>query len=423
MDSSINIDFEQLIAISEGYNQFLFLHSSQLGQNQGQEFDWICGLGAFSDFRVDKNDIYSPDLLDQFLLQNSTFWKMVYVSYDFKNRQVKQSASHIDNLNFSELYLFVPEIVVYSKKNKYFINIQNQNSVEKFENLISKITQSDYIKPPKLNFNQRILKEAYLQQIETIKSHLKYGDIYELNFCQEFHTECHSLEPRSVYSNLIQTNPAPFSAFLKDQQQYLMSSSPERFLKKSGQKIYSQPIKGTVRRGKDKDEDQNLKHALKSNLKERAENIMIVDLVRNDLSRIEGIKDVKVDELCEIYTFEHVHQMISTVSGTLPVASKFSEILSTCFPMGSMTGAPKTRAMQLIEKYESQSRSLFSGTVGYINPEGDFDLNVVIRSILYNKENHYVSISAGGAITYKSDPSQEYEESLLKASALLKTFE
>ena len=205
---------------------------------------------------------------------------------------------------------------------------------------------------------------------------------------------------------------------------FLVCASPERYLKKVGSKIFSQPIKGTSKRNvKDTDEDEKSKKDLIESEKETSENVMVVDLVRNDLSKVCVEGSVKVEELFGVYSFPQVHQMISTVSGTVSAQVKFTDILKATFPMGSMTGVPKKRVMGLIEQYEKTKRGLFSGSLGYINPEGDFDFNVVIRSILYNQSAKYVSIQAGSAITYYSDAEKEYDECLLKIEAMKKVLE
>ena len=229
-----------------------------------------------------------------------------------------------------------------------------------------------------------------------------------------------SIDPFFIYQKLSELSPNPFSSFYKLNDKFLLCASPERYLKKMGDKIISQPIKGTLKREINFEEDEIKKQEFFVNEKERSENVMIVDLVRNDLSKICEEGSVEVDELYKIYSFPHVHQMISTVSGKIAVNKKIKEIISATFPMGSMTGAPKKRVMELIEKYERSRRGLFSGAVGYINPENDFDFNVVIRSILYNETTHYVSIPAGAAITFSSDPEKEYEECLLKVEAMKK---
>ncbi|MFY7988966.1 MAG: chorismate-binding protein, partial [Flavobacterium sp.] len=190
------------------------------------------------------------------------------------------------------------------------------------------------------------------------------------------------------------------------------------YLRKEGLKVISQPIKGTARRSLDVKQDEQLKSDLAQNEKERSENIMIVDLVRNDLSHTATKGSVQVEELCQIYTFKQVHQMISTIVSEVENTTSPIEILRTTFPMGSMTGAPKISAMQIIEALEETKRGLYSGTVGYFTPTGDFDFNVVIRSILYNSQNKYLSFSVGSAVTAQAIPEMEYEECLLKAKAM-----
>jgi para-aminobenzoate synthetase component 1 len=224
----------------------------------------------------------------------------------------------------------------------------------------------------------------------------------------------------NIFRNLGKLSPNPFSALYKVNNKWLICASPERFLKKEGSKIFSQPIKGTAKRSAEKKKDEENRINLGSSQKERSENVMVVDLVRNDLSRVCKKGTVKVEELYGIYSFPQVHQMISTISGELKEGILFAEIIRACFPMGSMTGAPKKRVMELIEQYEKTKRGIFSGAVGYISPTGDFDFNVVIRSIMYNAPAHYLSFQAGSAITFYSDPAQEWEECLVKAEAIKK---
>ncbi len=241
-----------------------------------------------------------------------------------------------------------------------------------------------------------------------------------MNFCQEFFAENVLLDPVAVFERLNAIGKAPFATFLRWRDRYLLSASPERFLKKMGQKLITQPIKGTRRRGKTPEEDEQIWQALAASEKDRSENVMIVDLVRNDLSRNCLPGSVVVEELCGVYSFATVHQMISTVSGTLPAETHWLDALRDCFPMGSMTGAPKIMSMELIERYERTRRGLYSGAVGYFAPDGDFDFNVVIRSILYNAATRYVSAQVGGAIVYDSVPEEEYEECMVKAEAMMR---
>ncbi len=271
-----------------------------------------------------------------------------------------------------------------------------------------------------LQIKSRISREQYLSKVDQMLSHIKRGDIYEANFCQEFFAEGAEIEPFDVFKDLNDISIPPFSVFLKFEDLYLMCASPERYLKKTGTKILTQPIKGTARRSIDPKEDQRIAKELSEDPKERSENVMIVDLVRNDLSKVAKKGSVQVEELCKVYSFKQVHQMISTVSAELEDGIPPVEVLRATFPMGSMTGAPKISAMKVIEELEETKRGLYSGAVGYFTPEGDFDFNVVIRSILYNAENKYVSFSVGGAITARSISENEYGECLLKSEAMWK---
>jgi len=224
-----------------------------------------------------------------------------------------------------------------------------------------------------------------------------------------------------LFLRLNELAKAPFSSFYKKNNQYLLCASPERFLKKQGQQLISQPIKGTIKRGNTPVEDSGLQTALQHSTKDRAENVMIVDLVRNDLTRSSQTGTIRVEELFGVYPFEQVNHMISTITSTLRENVHAVDVIRHTFPMGSMTGAPKVMSMQLIEQYEQTRRGLYSGTVGYFTPEGDFDFNVVIRSMLYNASSRYLSFQVGGAIVYDSVPEREYEECLLKAKAMLET--
>jgi para-aminobenzoate synthetase component 1 len=248
--------------------------------------------------------------------------------------------------------------------------------------------------------------------------HIHRGDIYEANFCMEFYANNAVIEPLEIYQKLNNISKPPFATFYRNQHQYLLCASPERYIRKEANKIISQPIKGTAKRFTDSVLDENSKTELATNPKERSENIMIVDLVRNDLSHTANKGTVAVEELCGIYSFEQVHQMISTVVSTTDSSTSPIEILKTTFPMGSMTGAPKISAMKIIEELEETKRGLYSGAVGYFTPDNDFDFNVVIRSILYNAKEEYLSFSVGSAITSQSVPEMEYEECLLKAKAM-----
>jgi para-aminobenzoate synthetase component 1 len=268
------------------------------------------------------------------------------------------------------------------------------------------------------SIEQRISKNTYLEKVSKMLEYIHRGDIYEANFCMEFYSEQATINPVEIYQRLSTISEPPFAVYFKNKDQFLLSASPERYLKKEGTKVISQPIKGTSKRNSNAELDEQSKIELENNPKERAENVMIVDLVRNDLSRTAKKGSVIVEELCQVYTFKQVHQLVSTVVSEVENTISPLEIIKTTFPMGSMTGAPKISAMKIIEELEETKRGLYSGAVGYFSPEGDFDFNVVIRSILYNAKNQYLSFSVGSAITAEATAFGEYEECLLKAKAM-----
>ena len=279
----------------------------------------------------------------------------------------------------------------------------------------------------KLKSTKKILsrtsKALYFKKLNKILEHIYRGDIYEANFCQEFYSENSKIDPLKAYIHLNKISEPPFATFLKSGYLYALSASPERYICKNQNTVISQPIKGTAKRHSDTIEDEKLKIKLERDQKERSENIMITDLVRNDLSKFADKGSVKVTELCQVYSFKQVHQMISTVTCQVDKSLTAVNVLKETFPMGSMTGAPKISAMTIIEELEDSKRGLYSGSVGYFTPEGDMDFNVIIRSILYNSQKNYISFSVGSAITAKSIPENEYQECLIKAKAMREALE
>ncbi len=342
-----------------------------------------------------------------------------FLTYDLKNQLEKLRSEHDDQVGFPLLFFFEPEVYLYFKHDSVSI----KSSIDNVDSILATILSFDEavaLNPEPVKVQQRVPKEQYKQQVERIKNYILEGDVYELNYCMEFYAEHAVIDPLSLYLSLNQASPTPFSGFLKCQDKFLLCASPERFLKKEGRKLISQPIKGTIRRGLTPEEDLQLQHQLRHDEKELAENMMIVDLVRNDLSRSCATGTVKVEEMFGIYPFRQVTQMISTIVGELRPESDLVDALARAFPMGSMTGAPKIRAMEIIEEVETTKRGLYSGAFGYITPDQDCDFNVVIRSIQYNAATGYLSFMVGSAITFDSDPDKEYEECLLKAQAMLK---
>lgn len=270
----------------------------------------------------------------------------------------------------------------------------------------------------RVTIQNKISRKEYLAILGQLRNHIQRGDCYEINFCQEFFAHNAVADPFTLFKKLQQVSPNPFSGFYRVDDKWLLCASPERFIKSEKRKITSQPIKGTLQRKSDGESAQDEQLQLLQSKKDRAENVMIVDLVRNDLSRVCKTGSIRVDELYGIYSFPQVHQMISTISGQLKDDATFADIINATFPMGSMTGAPKVKVMQLIDEYEKSKRGIFSGALGYISPSGDFDFNVVIRSIMYNQSAQYLSFQAGGGITIYSDPEKEWEECMIKAKAM-----
>ena len=354
-------------------------------------------------------------------------WLFGYLSYDLKNDVEQLSSSNLDPLHFPELYFYQPKKIIKIVGNRaefIYLNMV-EDAIDEDFNAITSLQETEVKKEVSKNIKikMRIFKEEYFKNVSAMLHRIKRGDIYEANFCQEFYAENTTIAPLKVFRKLNTISDAPFATYLKIRDKYVLSASPERYLKKVANTIISQPIKGTAKRSKNPKEDQRLKEQLSLDVKERAENIMIVDLVRNDLSKSATKGSVQVEELCKVYSFKQVHQMISTITAKVPKQKNVVDILQETFPMGSMTGAPKVSAMEIIEELESFKRGVYSGAVGYITPEQDFDFNVVIRSIVYNATEQYISYAVGSAITAKAIPEKEYEECLIKAKAMRQVLE
>ncbi|PKQ63208.1 aminodeoxychorismate synthase, component I [Labilibaculum filiforme] len=416
---------EQLLFWSKKFEYVSILDSNEvnLKANSKKEYntyELIAGIDALQIFEPEKNCF---DTLKAEVIHTKDWW-FGYLSYDLKNEMENLSSDNQDGLDMPLMNFFRPRWVFIVDIDTLLVHyFEEEFSEEDIFTLVNSIQNLLVPKEKVVNvpgIQSRISREEYLKSIQQLMEHIRRGDIYEVNFCQEFYAENAYIRPRQTFRKLMKVSPTPYACFYQMGEKYLLSASPERYLKKMGRKIVSQPIKGTAKRGDSEEDDRRLKENLFADPKERAENIMIVDLVRNDLSRTASKNSVLVEELCGIYSFPQVHQMISTIVSNLNEEVHFVEAIRHTFPMGSMTGAPKVRAMKLIEKYESTKRGLFSGAVGYITPTGDFDFNVVIRSIQYNEQNHYLSFMVGGAITMQSDPEKEYDECMLKAKAIVK---
>ncbi len=352
--------------------------------------------------------------LQQFI-DSSKGWLFGHMAYDLKNQIEKLTSSRHDRIGFADFFFFEPEVLIKIKPGELHISATEPELY--YQEIMDAPAVADE-KTGHVSVSGRFSRDEYIAVVNELKKHILRGDCYEINFCHEFFADNADLNPLALYERLSNISPNPFSALYKLTDKWLICASPERFLRRQGQTVLSQPIKGTSKRMADDEKDAENKNWLYNSAKDRSENVMVVDLVRNDLSKVCEEGTVKTDELFGIYSFPQVHQMISTVSGTLKKDVSFTEIIKATFPMGSMTGAPKKRVMELIEQYEKTRRGIFSGAVGYINPDGDFDFNVVIRSIMYNEATDYLSYQVGSGITWYCDAEQEWEECLMKAAAI-----
>lgn len=407
---------EQLLSWGRKFQEIAWLDSNDNDSKTG-EYEAILAVEAFTAIKTDHVNAF--DKLKEYQ-ETTADWIFGYLSYDLKNDVERLKSSNHDGLHFPDLYFFQPQKLIFIKNDQIefrYLRMIDDEIEEDFE-IIRNFKVELVEEQSTVKVEARISKEQYLEKISKMLHHIHRGDIYEANFCQEFYSEDVEIDPFSIYRSLNEISTPPFAAYLKLENFNLISASPERYLKKKGENLLTQPIKGTARRSQDAEEDKNIAEDLATDPKEKSENVMIVDLVRNDLSRIAKKGSVNVEELCKVYTFKQVHQLVSSVTAEIADDIPPVEALRTSFPMGSMTGAPKISAMKIIEQLEESKRGLYSGAVGYFTPKGDFDFNVVIRSILYNSDNKYLSFSVGGAITAKSDPEKEYEECLLKAKAM-----
>lgn len=413
---------QNLFLWSQQFNDVVWLDSNN-HNDKYSSYDAVLAVDAFTVIETDYFDAFERLKEYQALTNDYIFG---YLTYDLKNTTEVLKSENFDGLEFSDLYFFQPKRLFLIKDNKVeikylkMVDDEIETDLKSIENGTSRKVEKfqDSIK-----IKLRVHKDEYFNKVTKMLSHIQRGDIYEANFCQEFYAERSKINPIETFKKLNAISKTPFATFLKTNDKYLLSATPERYIKKEGLYVISQPIKGTAKRSENNEEDLKLAKNLSIDEKERSENIMIVDLVRNDLSQTAVKGSVKVEELCKVHSFLQVHQMISTISSLVEEKTSPVDIIKTTFPMGSMTGAPKISAMKIIEDLEETKRGLYSGSVGYFTPNGDFDFNVIIRSILYNEAKQYVSYSVGGAITAKSDPLKEYEECLIKAKAMREVLE
>ena len=404
---------QKALAWAAKFDTLCYLDSNSFNDPYSK-FDTLIAIGAKAKLKAAAGDAFEQ--LAAFRANNPG-WITGFFGYDLKNEAENLRSDNPDYLEFPDLYFFAPEILISIKGNTVEIIGENWEGILDVPE--ERLELSRDKKQSGINLQPRFSRSEYIETVEKIQQHIVRGDIYVTNFCQEFYAEDTEIEPLSIFQNLNGLSPTPFSTFFKWDGNYIICASPERFLAKRGSKLISQPIKGTARRDADQAVDQSLIDELRNHPKELQENVMIVDLVRNDLTHSAKPGTVKTEELYGIQTFKQVHQMVSTVVCELRDEVSAVEAVKNTFPMGSMTGAPKISAMQLMEQYERSKRGVYSGAVGYFSPDDDFDFNVVIRTLLYNSTKKYLSFHVGSAITYHANAESEYEECLLKAKAIL----
>ncbi|GAB5523121.1 MAG: anthranilate synthase component I family protein [Roseivirga sp.] len=398
----------QALQWGDQFSHVAYYHHSDISYPQSG-FRQILAIGCEQELKPGNGDRF--DALRAF---HENDWLFGYLGYDLKNDTEALNSHNPDILKFPEMAFFKAQHLLFFHGDSVIVDSEDEHLFEKindtpFSKQLSEFTPAE----------ASLSRKEYIDITQKLRWHIEEGDCYEINFCQEFHGGIKEADPVALFLELSAISPKPFACFQKWHDQYILCASPERFLKKTGSELISQPIKGTRPRGSSPEEDRQLAHELRHDEKELSENMMIVDLVRNDLARSSETGSVKVDELFGIYQFEQVFQMISTVRSSLRSDCDFMDAIKNAFPMGSMTGAPKVKVMELIEQYENTKRGAFSGAAGYISPEGDFDFNVIIRSLFLDLQKQLYSFQVGSAITYDANPENEYEECLVKARAIM----
>jgi para-aminobenzoate synthetase component 1 len=405
---------QKVLNWSARFDTCCFLDNQQYDSEENS-YECLAGVGEMAKLETSSGNAFGQ--LKKFS-QAQNDWLFGHFSYDLKSETENSPSLLPDHIGFPDLFFFVPEIIITILNEEILIGLFGDNHRKIWDEIKNTLPERKQNIRKSTIVQKRISHDEYIEIIYRILQHVQRGDCYEINFCQEFFIENTELDPVSIFEKLNRISPSPFSAFYKVDSKYLLCASPERYLKRTGDRILSQPIKGTTARDTENiAHDEALKAELAASDKDRAENVMVVDLVRNDLSKICETNSVQVSELFGIYSFAQVHQMISTIVGKPLEHLHWSEMIRDSFPMGSMTGAPKRRVLELIEQYEKTKRGLFSGALGYVKPNQDFDFNVVIRSMLYNSMKKYLAWFAGSGITVNSSPEKEYEECLVKVGA------
>ena len=381
------------------------------------QFIWKLGVICQSEYLYDSLDF--PLTKFEEYIQTKENEKFCFISYDLKNNFENLTSRNEDKVDFPLILAWEPQLIfIYNTQGSLEIHYTNEKSQQQVVAILNWNRRTNKLAED-AEIKTKTSKLEYQQAFDKITNYIKKGDLFELNFCKEFYVNDINVESIALYEIMKGRTQANFCVYAQLKNHIVICISPERFITKKGNTILSQPIKGTKKSSSNQKEKQEFIQQLRDSPKDRAENTMAVDVVRNDFSKICVPGTVHVPNFCDVVDYGNVIQMFSTIVGELKPNISFIEILRAVFPMASMTGAPKIRAMEIIEELESSKRGLYSGTIGYILPNGDFDFNVVIRSIIYNRKNRYLSFHTGGAITIQSQMEEEYKETELKASSLI----
>lgn len=409
IDYSLKNLKNRLLSWAATYPYAVVLDNCQSEIDRYGKYEFLVGVAAETAPRIEQWADFPAKV---------TTWLMGLIPYELKNVLEPHLHTQLSTLmDWPEVALFQPEVVLAIPRGQQEIRCLHGNMPTDWP-VGHRTLEGDRVS----GFQPTVSQADYLATINRLQQHIKEGDCYEINLAQAFVSTGTLQDPCSYFARLTEISPVPFAALFRWNHQYILSASPERFLQLQGDRLLTQPIKGTTKRGQDSMEDELLKAELARSPKEQAENVMIVDLSRNDLHRSCNTGSVEVPHLFEIQAFPQVFQLVSTVQGIKRKAVGVKEVIGHTFPPGSMTGAPKVRTLELIDQYESVARGAYAGSMGYFDPTGNFDLNVIIRSLMYDSLAARLHYQVGGAITYDSDPRSEYEETLVKAKAIRALF-
>lgn len=438
-----NLDAFDIYSLFKEDKTVTLLDSGMDAENLGR-YSFI-GLNAFSTFKYD-NNVCSVNnekikgtnpfkelkkLINKYKIENKTelpyiAGAMGYLSYDLGRVIEKLPSMAVEDVKIPDCYFYFYDnaIILDNLKKKTFITALGildikQNSIKKIKDIISRGKKVQYfeVKDNDTEFISNFGKDEYINTVEKVRQYIRSGDIYITNLTQRFHCKTNR-KAYDIYRDLRYINPAPFSAFINIEDFNMVCSSPERFLKIRNNMVETRPIKGTRPRGNNEEEDLKNKRELMNSGKDKSELLMIVDLERNDISKVCMPNSVKVTELFKLEEYSTVFHLVSTVVGKLKSEYDSVDCLEACFPGGSITGAPKIRSMEIIDELEPNRRNIYTGSIGYLGFEGNADLNIVIRTIFIKDGTAYMGV--GGGITWESDTKAEYDETLDKARALMR---